>query len=216
MPNEQIMLSKGYYRHSQINGFVTVKNYIYIKQNGKKCLLLRFFNETDFEIDRIEFTVIQLDASGNTLGEVRMQEDGLRFVAGGYYTCHDSIVMREGCHDFRVVMNEVISRDFRYCVRDGEVTAYYLKEQKALLNMPKRAKRARKKEEFSVRTKHFEDSRAAVVLAVIAALLFVAMSVLRFVLPKDTPRDGKTAKAQLSVGMTVDLKSISNNQFFGA
>ena len=216
MQNKQVMLSKGYYKHAQISGFVTVKNYIYVKRKGKKCLLLRFLNEADFEIEGLDFTVIQLDASGNVLGESRLRKEKLRFISGGYYTCHDAIVMREGCHDFKVIVNEAIAQDFRYCVRDGEVTAYYIKEREALFDLPKGTKVARNTEGFSVKTKRFVGSRMAVVLAVIMALIFLAMSVLRLVFPSGIKQNPKTS---LNIGfaeLTVGAEDSINNQIFGA
>ena len=51
-------ISKGVYLHPQIPGFVAVKQYIFCRQNEKKCLILKFSNNCDFKLSAMSFTVV--------------------------------------------------------------------------------------------------------------------------------------------------------------
>ena len=193
MQNEQVILSKGYYKHAQIGDFISVKNYIYMRQSGKKCLLIRFFNEADFNVEKMDFTVVQLDHTGTVLEKTRVLQEDLRFVSGGYYTCQQAIVVHEACSDFKVILNEVISGNYRYCVKDGEVTAYYIKKREALLELSQNRKPASRAETFSVETKRFDRNNVAIVLATVAVLLFILMSALHMIFPNGFPIRGERA-----------------------
>ena len=63
-------LVKGVYDRPQTRGAFAVKQYMLIEQDGKHCLLLKFENESDMPISEAEFTVCQLDADGNEIGNI--------------------------------------------------------------------------------------------------------------------------------------------------
>jgi len=130
MQTDAQMLSKGFYQYAQLNRFVTVKNYIFLRENGKKCLLLRFYNDMDYTVDRMEFTVVQMDAAGKVLERTPVVCKKLKFWSGSTYTMKDAIIVQELCNDFKIVFDEVRSDRYTYYVKDGKPVAYFDVPQK--------------------------------------------------------------------------------------
>jgi hypothetical protein len=44
---EDKLISKSEYTHPQVGGFIVVKQYMFYRYQGKKCLMVRFANETE-------------------------------------------------------------------------------------------------------------------------------------------------------------------------
>ena len=125
MKNDLQMLSKGFYQYAQTDRFVMAKNYMFLRSKGKKFLLIRFYNDMDYRVDSMTFTVIQQDATGKVLDSVKVTYDKITFRSGSYYTTDEAIMVHELCNDVRVVFNEVVSDWFVYRPKDGRVVAYY-------------------------------------------------------------------------------------------
>ena len=140
MVANQQQISKGFYQYSQVSDFISVKNYIYLRQNGQKCLMLRFVNDTNFTVDSMKFSVIQLDSSGTVLGQIDIAYDEMKLKSGAMYSADKAIVVDEYCSDFKVVIVQVNSGKYVYHVRDGRpVVSYTLPE--ANLIPPNKCKR---------------------------------------------------------------------------
>lgn len=118
-------LVKGLYEHEQIGGYLSVRQFMVINQYGKRCLLLRFENETSKMVNAFEFTVKRLDAEGNVIGSTTVCHDRLSIKAGEFYAPESGIVIESDCVDFVVQMRYVISQNIKYIYRKGMVTAHY-------------------------------------------------------------------------------------------
>ena len=125
MTNKQQIISKGTYTHSQIADFFTLKQYIFFRKNGQKCLLLKFVNETEFFINSVRFKLIQLDSEGKVICRQNLHFDGFTIGADCEYIPLSRIVVNEKCADFKVVIDYVDSGYYRYRVRGGRVLAFY-------------------------------------------------------------------------------------------
>ena len=118
-------LIKGTYSHPQIFGYFTVKQYIITECEDKLCLLLKFQNESKLAITAAYFTVRQLDASGKTLGLVKIKYSDLYINAGQSYCTPKGIVVADNCVDCVIEMNKVICGNVKYSFRNGQVSAHY-------------------------------------------------------------------------------------------
>ena len=125
MQNDLQMLSKGFYRYAQPDRFITVKNYIFVRQKGKKYLMLRFYNDMDYKVDGISFTVVQLDSTGKVLDHTDVSFDSLSIPSGSTYSTNEAIRVHELCNDFKIVFDEVSAGAYKYRISDGRVVAYY-------------------------------------------------------------------------------------------
>jgi len=168
-------ISKGFYKYSQIGNFISVKNYIFIRHNNKKCLLLRFLNETEYPINSFEYTVVQMDASGKILAKTKMSHRSISLDPGKTYTLSHAIVVDEYCSDFKILFSEVYSENYKYHVRDGEVIAHYIKKEPPLLNKYEKISDVTG---FSVKPKRFGKPRLAVFLAIIMILAVFALNII--------------------------------------
>ena len=120
-------ISKGVYLHPQTSGFVTVKQYIFCRKRGKKCLLIKFSNGCDFTVSAMNFTVLQLDAAGEIIGKTPISYSSLSAASGSDFSVNSGVIVEEKCSDFKVVFDEVYSGYFKYVLKNGIPVAYYEK-----------------------------------------------------------------------------------------
>ena len=169
MEKEQI-ISKGVYNFSQISDFISVKNYIFMHQDEKICLAIRFSNDTDYVIDSVAFCLIRLDAAGKVIGKKRVEYTGMNLFPGELYCANKGIVVENQCVDFKIQFYEAYSGYYKYVVRNRRVNVYYdRKTAERMMPPPKR------EEEPSLLVEKKEYGRPKLsVLAAILALLIMA------------------------------------------
>ena len=127
MIDEEQYIAKGDYRRPQIGNFILVKQYLFLRRNGKKVLLMRFFNELGHTVDGMDYTVFQYDAGGNPLARARVSHGDMQFLPGEFYAPGTAVEVEEACADFSVVFSEVRSDRYRYRVMDGGVSVFYVR-----------------------------------------------------------------------------------------
>ena len=125
MSSAEQYISKGFYPHSQIEGFISVKNYIFVSRQQQNFLLLRFENLADFTADSMEFTLIQMDRTGAVLKKTSHSYTGLTVAPGSTFTLPEGIPVHKYCTDFKLQFSTVTSGRFTYRVRDNAVIVLY-------------------------------------------------------------------------------------------
>ncbi len=175
--HEKNYIDKGIYSHPQLGGYLTLKQFILIEQDKKRCLLLRFANESDLEINAARFILKQLNSDGEEIGRVDISYKDISIASGAMYSSEQGIVVKKECVDFTVQMVSVVSGDYRYVFENGTVTAHYDRR-----GYGERVRKDRKRgsAEISVRSKYKGGGRfygfiafVALVLAVISLLLVI-------------------------------------------
>jgi hypothetical protein len=121
--NNQI-ISKGIYSHPQTCGYVSVKQFIFLRVGNKKHLLLRFSNDLDVAVDSIAFTVHQLNADGVTIGKSHSKYSK-RADSGKCFSADKAILVEESCVDVKVTVDAATSGAYEYSDRGGVVTVRY-------------------------------------------------------------------------------------------
>jgi hypothetical protein len=132
MDSNQQILSKGFYQYAQIGNPVSVKDYIFLRNDQKKCLLLRFLNNLEYTVTAMDFTVIQMDSAGNVLENTQIVYKDLFFLPGSTYAESAGIVVDEACSDFKVVFSKVTAGKYEYTSRGGFPIVQYVKGVEAL------------------------------------------------------------------------------------
>ena len=173
MSSGQQYISKGFYNYSQLSGFVTVKNYIFIRQSGKKCLLLRFSNDLEYTVNSMAFTVIQMDAAGKVIENTKAKIEKLAFLPGSTLVSPKGIVVDENCTDFRVLFTDVHSDRYQYSVRNGQVAVQYIKNPPPI----KEGARGEVLTCFSVKPRRFGHVRLSVLAATVAVILIATTAI---------------------------------------
>lgn len=118
-------LVKGEYEHPQASGFLAVKQYMFIEQDGKHCLLLRFENEMELPITEAAITVTQLDAEDKTLGNIDIRYDDINVGKKKTFCPKSAIVVDGACSDFIVTVRYVICKNIKYEVRGEQLVGHY-------------------------------------------------------------------------------------------
>ena len=174
MASNQQYLSKGFYQYAQIGNPVSVKNYIFLRKNEKKCLLIRFCNDLEYTVDAMDFSVVQMDSSGKVIGNTEISYGQMHFEPGSHYVTPAGIVVDEFCTDFRVVFSTVRSGRYEYYSKGGHVAVRYLRKETALEVGKKAAKKAISR--CSVEKRSFGKPRLAVLLGTLGLVIMLGLS----------------------------------------
>ncbi|MBQ8409090.1 MAG: hypothetical protein IJY39_09545 [Clostridia bacterium] len=133
MPSVQQHISKGFYKYSQIDRFISVKNYMFVRANNRKCLMIRFSNDSDFTVNSMDFVIVQLDSAGALLATTKISYDSLSVAPGNTYTPDEGIIVDEFCTDFKIQFSCVCSGNYKYLVKKGKIAVLYQQEEGALV-----------------------------------------------------------------------------------
>ena len=181
MKKDLQMLSKGFYQYAQLDRFVMAKNYMFLRNKGKKFLLIRFYNDMDYRVEEMTFTIYQLDASGKMLDSSKVTCDHIFFRPGCYYTMEEAVMVHELCNDVRVVFNEVVSDQYVYRPKDGRAIAYYSSDY---VGMPSSSSDYYDEEALTVKKKKYGRYKLASWMAFILLLSLLALNVGYYVFEK--------------------------------
>jgi uncharacterized protein YuzE len=173
---------KGIYQYPQLGDFISLKNYIFLWQGDKRCLLLRFVNNFEYEINELEYTITQIDAKGKVIGISTVNHANTLIRPGSVYTPNKALVADEACVDFRININKVRSGEYTYRVVDQHKVAYYPKPEKAFLDGAEQ-KVAQEINTFSESKRRVGKPRLVNLIAILSLILMVVFNVLYVLSP---------------------------------
>ena len=168
--NERVILEKGFYNHPQRSGRMQLKQYIIVRENGKKCLLLRFFNESELVVNGMEIVLTKKASGGKLIDDVTVRLNGLSVRPGDTYTTTNGIVIDEECVDFTVELKSITSADYEYQDIKGRLVPRYDPRAKGVV-------RTNKYGNVSVKRIEVSRSRLSALIAVILVAGFSALAV---------------------------------------
>lgn len=181
---EHQYISKGVYQHPQIGNFVSVKNYIFIRKDEKKHLLLRFSNDFDYAVNSMTYMLVQTDAVGKVLARTKITHKNLTFRSGSMFVPEEPICVDEYCSDFKIVFTEVISGFYRYEVHPDMITVHYIKIPEPIVDISEFEKKEQRKfrdisvEEYCVNQKKFQERGSAAFVASILTIVMLGLNIL--------------------------------------
>lgn len=174
---------KGIYSYPQMNDFISVRNYMYIWQNGKKCLIFRFFNGFSEEINEIEYTVTQIDVNGSIIKQTDLVKKGISVKPGELYSPNSGLLVDEACVDFKLSFKSVRSGKYTYRVFDDMVEAFYPLPEKKFMEDAKLSDKTEPVEEFSEVSRVIGKPKKAGRIAATALVLILLLNVFQIALP---------------------------------
>ena len=124
---EEKCIKKGIYSYPQLSGYLSVKQFMIIERKEKKCLILRFANEADFEIKSARFNLKQLNAKGDVIDESKLEYLSLNLKAGDMCAPRDGIVLKKDCADVLIKLVSLVGGRYEYHFKNDIVTAHYNK-----------------------------------------------------------------------------------------
>lgn len=130
--NVQI-ISKGLYSGAvDVGSPIRAKEYVFTREKGKKCLILRFLNESNISVTSFTFKLVQKNSDGDIIAESNFTIDGVDCHAGEIFSPKRCFFVNDKCVDFDVNIISVFSDEYEYKSRNGEgYVRYSLKSKNA-------------------------------------------------------------------------------------
>lgn len=112
--SRQNIIDRGFYHHPQPSGSMAVKQYIITKENDKKLLHLRFFNESSLSVTGISLKLSQFTKDGKLILVGEYSASGIRVMPGSTYAFLTAMELADDCADFLVDVVSLNSSGYRY------------------------------------------------------------------------------------------------------
>ena len=126
MNKKMNIVSKGLYRGEvDKTALLDITEYVFIREKGKKYLLLRFTNKSDFNITAMTFWLIQKNSDGKEIGERKISLTNLRCVAWETYSLDKGLLVDDRCADIDIKIISVVSGNYEYRSKNGEAFVRY-------------------------------------------------------------------------------------------
>lgn len=165
------IISKGLYKGTVDKSFpVEIKEYIYGFNNNRRCLLLRFLNNSEFEVNGIHFWLIQKNSYGEEIGKEKIEINGISAEAGALFSPADGFVVDEACVGFEIKMISAFSDGYEYRSENGEAFVRYPMEYYKKGEIRKNA--------FCYKHKKLKSSVKYSSLILVMAILLVAFALI--------------------------------------
>ena len=207
MASGQQRISKGFYQYSQVNNFITVKNYMFIRENDKKCLLIRFVNDSDFVVDSMEYVVVQLGVGGEIIKKSEVICKNMKLAPNEIYAPDDALVVDDYCSDFKVVFSCVKSGDYVYTVREGRVVVdYTLPDPPLDLGKKKRGSAVKR---FGVQRRSIRRTAIATlapIVALVLAIVCVSLYMVRTFIETTSPEETQESATSFTDEVEYDFE----------
>lgn len=166
MKNSVQIISKGLYKgENDLSLPVIVKEYIFVRNNGKKALTLRFENVSHVHISKMSFYLVQKNFDGIEIGTIKISLDNLKCRPKEVFSPNACIFVNEKCSDFEIRMISIESGAYSYRSRDGERYVRYLTK-------PKWSYRHSNGIEFYQRVKTDSKVKFTMAILILAVFLF--------------------------------------------
>ena len=119
MQEDNVIISKGTYDYYQQGAFLRVKDYIVTIIDGKKCLLLRFQNDSEVTINRIKIRLSTFDSNGKLLSKKSHVYESLNIKGYEEFALKSGILVNDDMSDFRVNVEFVTSGAYKFYFKHG-------------------------------------------------------------------------------------------------
>lgn len=123
------VISKGRYDFPQTENAVPVDSYLFIRDGGKKYLLLKFQNTRKGVLTGVDLQITMLKSKGGELGVKEASFHGLRGKPKKDFVLTQKIEVDEQCSECRVKVVSAHYGAYAYSVNKGEQRVDYVKSK---------------------------------------------------------------------------------------
>ncbi|MBQ8163200.1 MAG: leucine-rich repeat protein [Clostridia bacterium] len=169
------IISKGKYSYSQPENLISVKNYLFVRnEDGKKAVLLRMSNDRNEACARFGFALYQIDAKGKVIGEERFDStESVSYKPSSHFAFDRQIIVSEKCTNFKIKLLYATYGEYSYKLENNEVTVDFT-EKVAVAAVGGRApERKIKPRKITHRALELPWIYAVLAFFVLAAMLFI-------------------------------------------
>ncbi len=115
------IILKREYTSPNTDRYVWLKQYTIIKRNGHRYAIIRFSNDMGVRIDRIFFTLSQLDSNGEVITSAA-NEHAINVGLDAGISFEKEIPVDEDCVAIQLQISKVRSCGNEYILNDGQIT----------------------------------------------------------------------------------------------
>ncbi len=121
------IISKGKYSYAQPERLISVKNYLFVRnEDGKKAVLLRMSNDRDEACTRFGFALYQIDSKGRVIGEERFDSsEKANIKPNSAFAFDRQVIVSEKCTGFKIKLLYATYGDYSYKMENDDVTVDY-------------------------------------------------------------------------------------------
>lgn len=171
------VIAKGSYSKFRFNDFVSVRQYLLIREKGRKYLILKLSNDATETVTSLKLVVEQLDVRGACIETSRVEWE-VNGKAGEKFVPKDKLALREGCVEVKIHLVGATYGDYTYAVKSNELVVTYGKKQ------------AQEKKDYSAKTsgktavsfvRKFKIPRVLVIVSILMLVCAFTATILQLV-----------------------------------
>ena len=166
-----VIIAKGIYKHPQADGFISVKQFMFVQRDGVKHLILRYTNEMDANVETMKFLLTEMNADGEVIAQRRIEQTKLKADAGATFAPNEGIPISSECVDFKIKLLEATSGNYTYRYKGNKPCVYYTPKPTGRPKPPEGAS------VFSVRNLKAPTARSFTAISVFLISLFMVASI---------------------------------------
>ncbi len=126
MRSDLKIISKGLYKEPEDKDeLVIVKQYIFARENGKKCLMLRFLNNSQTVLNSFEFWLVQKNSDGFEIAESKIKLNDICVRPREFFAPQKLFIVKDKCVDFEIKVIAVNSGKYEYRRKNKETFVRY-------------------------------------------------------------------------------------------
>ena len=123
------IISKGSYSTFRFNDFVSVRQYLLVREKGDKYLILKLSNDGTETVTGLKLKVEQLDVRGVCIATSNVEWNGIQGEAGTHFIAPEKIPLKENCVEVKVNLLGAVYGDYTYAVKGNELVVTYDKKR---------------------------------------------------------------------------------------
>ena len=126
------VIAKGSYSNFRFNDFVSVRQYLLIREKGEKYLIMKLSNDAKETVTGLKLVVEQLDVRGLCIETSHVEWNDINGRAGQKFIPKSKIHLRENCVEVKIRLVGATYGDYTYSVKSNELVVTYQKPQEKL------------------------------------------------------------------------------------
>ncbi len=149
------------YELPQVDGPISVKEYLISQIKGSRGCLLRFIKKVNIELTEITFDLTEINGKDEDISTTRyvISKNDIPLVAAGeMFTPNCAVPVDDKCEEVRVDIVKIISGDYIYTFEGGRVCVDYPIEEK--WEDPDKHKDKKKSKKKYVRTRRVKSKKS--------------------------------------------------------
>ena len=170
------VIAKGSYSDFRFNDFVSVRQYLLIREKGRKYLILKLLNQGAETVTALKLVVEQIDVRGKSIATSRVEWSGLQGKAGEAFVPQDKIPLKENCMEVKINLVGAVYGDYTYSVKSNQLVVTY--DKKPCVN-DKDYSQHTGGQKIVLSERKFKSPRSLVVVAIAVMIMAIAGTTLQ-------------------------------------